>query len=90
MLATLKLDPARTEFISKFVDTYLRLNQVEEQIFRAEFDKLEPVERETIMQTITSWEEKGIHALSSELVQSLGEALLEFETLTDLTTWLDR
>lgn len=60
MLATLKLDPARTEFISKFVDTYLRLNQVEEQIFRAELDKLEPVEQETIMQTITSWEKKGL------------------------------
>jgi len=33
LLATLRLDPARTRLISGFVDTYLRLNTQEEQVF---------------------------------------------------------
>ena len=59
MLATLQLDPARTEFISKFVDTYLRLEVDEERRFQAEVGRLESGEREAIMQTLTSWEDKG-------------------------------
>ena len=51
--------PARTEFLSKFIDTYLRFEADEEQRFQAEVDKLETGERESIMQTLTSWEEKG-------------------------------
>jgi hypothetical protein len=115
MLATLKLDPGRTEFIAKFVDTYLRLNQEEEHQFAEELGRLEGVEQETIMQTMTSWEEKGyrsgetdlvlrllkrkvgplsprieeqIQALEIEQVEALGEALLDFETIADLTIWL--
>jgi uncharacterized hydantoinase/oxoprolinase family protein len=114
-LATLKLDPARTEFIAKFVDTYLRLNEVEEHRFTEELGKLEGEDQETIMQTMTSWEEKGcraeatklvlrllkrkvgplspqieaqIQALEIEQVEGLGEELLDFETIADLTTWL--
>ena len=60
MLATLQLDPARTEFISQFIDTYLRLEANEEQRFQAEIDTLESGERDAIMQTLTSWEEKGL------------------------------
>ncbi|BDM83679.1 DUF4351 domain-containing protein [Acaryochloris marina] len=60
MLTTLQLDPARTEFISQFVDTYLRLEADEEQLFQAEIDTLELGERDAIMQTLTSWEEKGL------------------------------
>jgi hypothetical protein len=33
LLVTLKLDPAKMQFISSFVDTYLRLNSTEETIF---------------------------------------------------------
>jgi hypothetical protein len=33
LLATLKLDPARMQLISGFVDTYLRLNKLETQVF---------------------------------------------------------
>jgi hypothetical protein len=60
VLVTLRLNPAKTRLISRFVDTYLRLNSVEEQVFQTEVDKMELVERETIMQITTSWEEKGI------------------------------
>ncbi|WP_052314760.1 Rpn family recombination-promoting nuclease/putative transposase [Nostoc sp. PCC 7107] len=35
LLTTLKLDPARMQLISGFVDTYLNLNEAEEQTFKA-------------------------------------------------------
>jgi predicted transposase YdaD len=60
LLVTLKLDPAKTELISQFVDTYLRLNAKEEKRFQAEIDTMDVTQREEIMQVTTSWEEKGI------------------------------
>jgi Domain of unknown function (DUF4351)/Putative transposase, YhgA-like len=60
LLVTLKLDPAKTRLISKFVDTYLRLNAQEEQTFQAELDKIGVAQKEAIMQVTTSWEEAGI------------------------------
>jgi predicted transposase/invertase (TIGR01784 family) len=60
LLVTLKLDPAKTRLISKFVDTYLRLNAQEEQTFQAELDKIGVAQKEAIMQVTTSWEAKGI------------------------------
>ena len=60
LLATLKLDPARTQLISGFVDTYLRLNQSEERIFQMELSTLEKREQENVMQIVTSWMEQGI------------------------------
>ncbi len=59
VLATLRLDPARTRLLSSLVDTYLRLNQQEEQVFRAEVDKLEETMQEGVMAIITSWAEQG-------------------------------
>ena len=35
LLTTLRLDPARMQLISGFVDTYLNLNDTEEQTFQA-------------------------------------------------------
>jgi len=60
LLATLRLDPARTELISGFVDSYLRLNAQEEQVFQAEIGRLEGREQEVVMQIVTSWMEQGI------------------------------
>ena len=60
LLATLRLDPARTRLISGFVDTYLRLNGQEIQVFQKEIGKLEETEQETVMQIVTSWMEQGI------------------------------
>jgi predicted transposase YdaD len=56
----LQLDPARSQLISGFVDTYLRLNVQEEQVFQVEVGTLEETEREDIMQIVTSWMEQGI------------------------------
>jgi hypothetical protein len=71
LLVTLKLDPAKTRLISKFVDTYLRLNTQEEQTFQAELDKIGIAQKEAIMQVTTSWEEKGIEKERRSLVLRL-------------------
>jgi predicted transposase YdaD len=60
LLATLRLDPARTRLISGFVDTYLQLNIQDEQVFQDEVGTLGVIEREGIMQIVTSWMEQGI------------------------------
>lgn len=60
LLVTLQLDPARTRLISGFVDTYLRLNTQEEQVFQAEVGRLEEIEQEGVMQIVTSWMEQGL------------------------------
>ncbi|MGG6268156.1 Rpn family recombination-promoting nuclease/putative transposase [Leptolyngbya sp. AN03gr2] len=120
LLVTLKLDPAKTRLISKFVDTYLRLNAQEEQTFQAELDKIGVAQREAIMQVTTSWEEKGIEKgveqgqrslVSLLLEQKIGQlpeaisdrisslapnklsdlaiALLNFNSIDDLSHWLE-
>ena len=60
LLVTLKLDPAKTQLISKFVDTYLSFEGVEEEQFQAEIAKLELGQKEKIMEVMTSWERKGM------------------------------
>lgn len=68
LLATLQLAPARTRLISGFVDTYLRLNQQEIQVFQAEIGKLEEIERESVMEIVTSWMEQGLQQGSRSLI----------------------
>ncbi len=63
LLATLRLDPARTQLISGFVDTYLRLNATEEQVFQRELDTMELKEEEQVMQIVTSWTEQATQKL---------------------------
>jgi Domain of unknown function (DUF4351)/Putative transposase, YhgA-like len=60
MLVTLKLNPARMELISGFIDTYLRLNATEEQELDTELKQANLVEEEGIMEIVTSWMQKGI------------------------------
>ncbi|NJR31687.1 MAG: DUF4351 domain-containing protein [Chamaesiphon sp. CSU_1_12] len=61
MIANLKLDRARTFQLSGFIDSYLRLNSIEEQQFQVEVDTIKlSKEREKIMEITTSWMEEGI------------------------------
>lgn len=60
LLATLRLNPARMQLISGFIDTYLKLNTVEEEIFRTDINQIAPEEQEVVMQIVTSWMEQGI------------------------------
>ena len=59
LLATLRLDPARMQLISGFIDTYLRLNAEEEEVFKAEIAKFEAVQQEVVMEIVTSWKLEG-------------------------------
>lgn len=125
LLATLKLDPARSQLIGGFIGTYLRLNAEEMKQYEQEFAKLSPEEKEANMELMNPWVKQGweegiqegrqegkeelvirlIHRrfgsvstriterldhLSSELLNNLGEDLLDFKTLADLETWLAR
>ncbi|MUL37285.1 DUF4351 domain-containing protein [Gloeocapsopsis dulcis] len=60
LLATLRLDPARMQLISGFIDTYLRLNAQEEQLFQTQLSTLELFQQEEVMEIVTSWMERGI------------------------------
>jgi predicted transposase YdaD len=60
LLVILKLDPAKMQLISGFVDTYLNLNPQEKSIFQSEISTIDLEEREQIMQITTTWEQKGI------------------------------
>jgi Domain of unknown function (DUF4351)/Putative transposase, YhgA-like len=78
LLATLKLDPARTRLISGFVDTYLRLSPTEETRFETALAELVPQEeRKEVMELTTSWMERGIEqGLQQGLQQGLMQGLL--------------
>jgi hypothetical protein len=68
LLATLKLDPARTRLISGFVDTYLTLNVTEEQTFQTELDKMGLNKEERVMEIVTSWMRTGMRNEAEKLV----------------------
>ena len=60
LLVTLKLDPAKMQLISGFIDIYLNLDEAEEQVFQTELGTIESEEREQVMQIVTSWMRTGI------------------------------
>jgi flagellar biosynthesis/type III secretory pathway protein FliH len=60
LLVKLNLDAARTQLISGFVDTYLRLEGAEEQLFAQAVAQFVSPEKEQAMEIVTSWMEKGI------------------------------
>jgi len=76
LLATLRLTPARARLISGFIDTYLRLNQPEEQVFQAELGRIAATEQLEIMEIITSWMEQGIERGAAREAKSLVLRLL--------------
>jgi hypothetical protein len=59
LMVTLSLDAAKMQLISGFVDSYLRLNSTEEELFQSELGTMKTREREQIMQITTSWKEEG-------------------------------
>lgn len=60
LLSTLKLDEAKAQVILGFVDSYLRLDQEEQARYGVELQKLEPVEREKVMEVTMSWREAAL------------------------------
>jgi hypothetical protein len=77
--------PTKTQLISQFVDTYLRLNAIEEQVFQTKLDTMGLAKKEAIMQTLTSWEERGMEKgqrslVSLQLEQKVGQLPDTLET----------
>jgi hypothetical protein len=60
------------QIISGFMNTYLNLNQTEEQTFKAAISTMGLDQREEYMEIITSWEKK---ALEQVVINSLREGL---------------
>lgn len=60
LLATLRLNPARMQLISGFIDTYLQLSRAEERIFLRSTEKTPPRERKKVMEIVTSWMKEGL------------------------------
>ncbi|GAL92449.1 MAG: hypothetical protein RLZZ339_2882 [Cyanobacteriota bacterium] len=60
LLITLKLNPAKMQLISGFIDTYLNLNPVEEIQFQEEISTFSQPVQEGVMQITTSWMRQGI------------------------------
>ncbi|TAE60085.1 MAG: DUF4351 domain-containing protein [Nostocales cyanobacterium] len=123
LLVTLKLNPAKMQLISGFIDTYLRLNKIEEKQFQTEISGFIREEKEEVMQIVTSWMEEGIEtgitrgiereknlilrqlnkkfgkidgeletrikSLDIEVIENLGEAIFDLETVADLQMWLE-
>jgi hypothetical protein len=69
LLATLKLDPARMQLISGFVDTYLRLDDIEKQVFQAAISTMGLEEQEEIMEIVTSWQQEALEKVAVNLLR---------------------
>ena len=81
LLATLKLDSAKTKMISGFVDSYLKLDEQEERVFQSQIDRINSEEKEKIMAITTSWKEEGIkEGRKLELIESILE-ILQFKSI---------
>ena len=59
LLVTLKVDPAREQLISGFIDTYLQLNAEEKIAFDAVIEEVNPSVRGDVMKIVTSWQLEG-------------------------------
>ena len=60
LLVSLKLNPAKMQLISGFVDTYLLLNPEEELQFNKELSTFIESTQEEVMQLTTSWMRQGL------------------------------
>jgi hypothetical protein len=76
LLTTLRLDPARMTVIGVFVDTYLRLNAMEERVFHEELATIHPGEQEDMMELMTRWEEQGLQRVRHEGELTIVQRLL--------------
>lgn len=59
LLASLKLDPARTKLIGGFIDSYLKLNAEEMKRHERAIEQFTPTERKETMEIVTSWHHPG-------------------------------
>jgi len=78
--------------IAGFVDTYLRLNQAEEERFHREMAgaKWSAKEKEAVVEIVTSWEQRGIEkglAQGIEIGRQAGQVEALRAALIDVLGW---
>jgi hypothetical protein len=59
MLATLKLNPARTTLIGVFMNSYLELTEAEMAVYNRELETFEPEQKEFVMEIVNEWTKSG-------------------------------
>ena len=85
MLARMKLDPARTELLGGFFETYLQLNREEEERLYIELGKMDKREANIIMEITTSWHEKGrLEGIREGIREGMREGIREGEIKGEL------
>ena len=76
LIATLKLDPARSHLIAGFVHSYLRLTSREFARFEQEIGEASPEERKTMLTLTNEWIEEGIEkGLERGLAQGIEQGI---------------
>jgi hypothetical protein len=96
MLATMKLDPAKSELIGIYVETYLKLTADEMKQYERAAQRLPLEEKQATMEMMTSWHtegwklgrqegrQEGVHEGKEELLAAMLEQ--RFSTLPDNIT----
>ncbi|WP_298913227.1 hypothetical protein [uncultured Nostoc sp.] len=76
------------QLISGFVDTYLRLDDTEKQVFQAAISTMGLDEQEEIMEIVTSWQQEGAQKAKEEIALNLlqrGMIVQEIAQITGLS-----
>ena len=69
LLASLRLDPARTTLIGGFIESYLKLTAEEMKQYERVLSGFSPAEKEQTMAVMTYWEQKGLQEGRQEGLQ---------------------
>ena len=77
IVATLRLDPARTQLLKQFVTSYLALTPQERIVYNADLERLDVAEKRAIVQVVDMWEEAGIAKGRRQKAEQLALTLLE-------------
>jgi hypothetical protein len=86
LIATLKLSPAKSSLIRRFVDSYLHLSEGEVRQYNLQVKTLKAPERKAVMEVMNEWEaigEKRGRELGQELGRRLGRLEVLLEDLSD-------
>jgi len=86
LLASLKLDPARSKLIGVFIDAYLALSSQELGEYERQLAESDPVERNANMELVSSWERTGIEKGIQQGIHKGKEDLLTIQLEQRLST----
>jgi predicted transposase YdaD len=85
LLITLRLDPARMQLISGFVDVYLRLNAEENQTFKETADKMGLLQEEKYMEIVTSWGQEAAEKALEKVAVNLLRRRMTIREIVEIT-----